>query len=234
MTCRVTSMTLKNSVAYKDWVLIERCEETEAIKKIGSLYIPDSVDMHVMESKIGRIISVGGGHTDTKGRFHKLDIRVGHYCYFTRYGKLPLETEDGRYVFTRNRGVLAYVYFEEDGNPNSFIKEIVPRFDRLLVEEIPLSDKNKLSGMIQLANQEYKVDDYRYYKVHNVGMGEPLRRKGSKLIDPNDVRPCEVRVGDEVISSMQSGVKVSFLTNNATRKEFRLIPESECVAYIRY
>lgn len=206
-----------------DWVLILKEEAFDGARKIGNIYVPDTVNTNIRESKIGRVLRCGRGTVDNNGRFRACGIIENNLVYYTRYGKETVEGVDGeQYVITRNRGVLAYVLVAKNN-----ILGVVPRHNRLLVEEIKVGEHTTSSGIV-LLDAKPKVDDYRRWRVLDVGPGEPKKhKKYFEYADP--IKPV-VSVGDIVWAAQQSGVQVSWYSG--TKKMVRrLIPESECILY---
>jgi co-chaperonin GroES (HSP10) len=207
---------------YGDWVCLEKEEAFDGAQKIGNIYVPQTTNTNIMESKIGRIISAGPGLTDGKGRYRRPPLDIGELAYYTRYGKETFEGADDRtYVFTRDRGVIAYVDLDGQGN----ISRVRPRYDRLLLREIKVGEHKTDTGVI-LLDERLAVDDYRRWEVVAVGPGEP--RKTKTDIDYENRVPTEARPGDIVWAAPQSGVRISGYVGTE-RQIYWLTHEAECV-----
>jgi co-chaperonin GroES (HSP10) len=212
----------------EDRVLIEKNTKLDGIYS-GSIVIPDQVNLNDRESKIGKIVAVGPGYIDGKGRTRLPGIRVGRSCYYTRYGKEVIDLgDDCVWIITRQHGVLAYVEFDADGFPC----KIEPRLDRILIRECIDAEKIT-SGGIVIPNPKKPVIDYRLYEVLEVGPGLPQWETDEvsdvTRLDPTGVViPLAVSVGDFVWAAPQCGVQISW-NHRGSREEFILAKLSECI-----
>lgn len=192
----------------EDWVFIKKAQDLDGAKKVGLIIVPEDVNTNIRESKIGKIMAAGAGHYGIGGWIES-NVETGRYCYYTRYGKEQFEDTEGQvWVFTRGRGVLAYVDVES--------KKVFPRFDRLLVK-LDEEETYSIISRVTPTNRGEEYKRYRRYRVLEIGPGELSK-------------PVTVTVGDYVWAAEANGVKVSWVEDNKIA-DYRLIPESECIAY---
>jgi co-chaperonin GroES (HSP10) len=182
------------------------------------LHIPENVNANVRECKIGKVLAVGGGSRDSKGRHIASKIEPGWIVYYSRWGKQIFEGFDTtRYIVCRSPGVMACVDIK-DGKPF----HLRPLWDYLWLEEDKEPDvKEGKAGVVYF--EEKDAGDYRVWNV----LG-----RGSGLLNPNtgDSIPLTVNSGDKVYASAESGVNFSW-NHEKVRREFRFMEEFECIAY---
>lgn len=88
----------------EDRVFVEVANHREK-KTAGGLYIPDTVSME--ESYIeGKVLSVGPGKKDKKGRLRPLDVRIGDRVLFLQYAGTKIELEQRDFYFLSEDQVL--------------------------------------------------------------------------------------------------------------------------------
>jgi len=89
---------------YGDKILIKRIEPEE-VKK-GSIIIPDTVKEKPQQ---GKVIAVGTGKLDEKGKRHKADVKVGDRILFSKYAGTEVEIDDEEYLMMGEDDILATV-----------------------------------------------------------------------------------------------------------------------------
>jgi len=72
----------------------------------GGLYIPDTVADRPNQ---GRVIAVGRGHRDNKGRIHPLDVQLGDTVMYASFAGSELKVSDLEVLVLRENEVLAIV-----------------------------------------------------------------------------------------------------------------------------
>lgn len=70
----------------------------------GGLHIPDSVQAQA--NFRGRVVSVGPGHRDKKGRFRPLELKVGDRILFSEYAGAEITLENQSFKILRETDVL--------------------------------------------------------------------------------------------------------------------------------
>ncbi len=84
-----------------DRILIERT--TLPGKTAGGLYIPDSAQEKPTK---GRVVAVGRGHRDAKGRVRPCDVKIGDNVLFTAWSGAEIELDGTTYVILREPDLL--------------------------------------------------------------------------------------------------------------------------------
>lgn len=84
-----------------DRIVIERVIGEE--KTPGGLYIPDSAQE---KPTTGRVVAVGRGHRDAKGRIRPCDVKIGDTVLFTAWSGSEIELEGVKYVIMREPDLL--------------------------------------------------------------------------------------------------------------------------------
>ena len=98
-------MAKKNNVKpLGDRVLLEICENTEEMK--GGILIPDSAKEKPQEFKV---IALGTGKTDDKGKKIPFDVAVGDIVLTSRYGGTEVKVGDKEYKIVNQDDILAVV-----------------------------------------------------------------------------------------------------------------------------
>lgn len=88
-------------VPLDDRILIERAGTSD--RTAGGLYIPDTVSERPNK---GKVIAVGRGHRDAKGRTRPLDVKVGDTVLFTGYAGSEVEFDGATYMIMRESDLL--------------------------------------------------------------------------------------------------------------------------------
>lgn len=89
-----------------DRVLIELAEAE--LRTAGGLYIPNTVS-DVSGNLQGRVVSVGRGRRDKKGRIHPMDLKVGDKVVFPQYAGSKIKIQDQDLMILRESDVLGVV-----------------------------------------------------------------------------------------------------------------------------
>ncbi len=84
-----------------DRIVIEHVAREE--KTAGGLYIPDSAQE---KPTTGRVVAVGRGHRDAKGRIRPCDVKVGDHVLFTAWSGAEIELDGVKYVVMREPDLL--------------------------------------------------------------------------------------------------------------------------------
>ena len=87
-----------------DRVLLEICESTEQMK--GGILIPDSAKEKPQEF---RVIALGTGKVDDKGKKIPFDVKVGDIVLTSRYGGTEVKVGDKEYKVVNQDDILAIV-----------------------------------------------------------------------------------------------------------------------------
>ena len=82
-------------------VVVQR-EEASSTK--GGILLPESAQK---KPKEGKVIAVGPGKTDDRGRTHKMDVKVGDRVLFSNYGGTEYKIDDEEYLVLSEEDVLA-------------------------------------------------------------------------------------------------------------------------------
>ena len=98
-------MAKKNNVKpLGDRVLLEICENTEEMK--GGILIPDSAKEKPQEFKV---IALGTGKFDDKGKKVPFDVKVGDIVLTSRYGGTEVKVDGKEYKVVNSEDILAIV-----------------------------------------------------------------------------------------------------------------------------
>ena len=88
----------------RDQVLLEPVREE---KKRGGIILPETVEKERPEK--GKVIAVGSGKTDDKGKRIPLDVKKGDIVLFTKYGPHELKVDGKEYLIAEEKDILAIV-----------------------------------------------------------------------------------------------------------------------------
>jgi chaperonin GroES len=84
------------------FVTVENAQEK---RTAGGLYIPDTVNMN--ESYIeGRVLAVGSGRRDKKGKLKPMEVAVGDKVLFASYAGTSVELNQGKFFFVSEDQVI--------------------------------------------------------------------------------------------------------------------------------
>jgi chaperonin GroES len=84
-----------------DRVIIQRVEELEKTK--GGIIIPDTAKEKPQE---GKVVAVGPGKTDEKGKKVTLDVKPGDRILFGKYSGTEIKIEGEDYLILREEDIL--------------------------------------------------------------------------------------------------------------------------------
>ncbi len=87
-----------------DRILVKRVEEKE--QKRGGIIIPDTAKEKPME---GKVIAVGAGKVDDKGKRTPLDVKAGDRVLFGKYAGTEIKIDDEEHVILREDEVLGII-----------------------------------------------------------------------------------------------------------------------------
>lgn len=216
-----------------DWVLIRKNKDFDNPRESGGIVIPDTVNIHRRESKIGKIISFGPGVFDRKGRWIPVvDLKAYSLVYYTRYGKHIIEgkdigpgSEDDTYIICKADGVLARILL----NICDDISDIYPRMDYLWTERLP-REKVKASGIVIPMNKAQPFE-YEPYQIHTKGPFIYWSAKEQKMVDHPERH--NVNPGQVIWSTEQNGVQISF-RKDGKLKVYRLVSFDDCIMTLDY
>lgn len=85
-----------------DRVLVQ--PEKAAEKTPGGLYIPDTVQERPLE---GKIVSVGPGHRNKKGRLRPLDVKLGDRIMYSAHAGSSVDLDGQEFLLLREEEILA-------------------------------------------------------------------------------------------------------------------------------
>lgn len=89
-----------------DRIIIEVGDQ--ATRTAGGLYIPDTVEEHD-RPKQGKVVAVGPGHYDRKGRLQPLDVRLGDTVLFESYMASTINLDGRDLILLRESQLLGIV-----------------------------------------------------------------------------------------------------------------------------
>ncbi len=87
-----------------DRVLLEICEVAEQVK--GGIVIPDTAKEKPQEFKV---IALGTGKNDDKGKKIPFDVKVGDIVLTSRYGGTEVKVDGKEYKVVNSEDILAIV-----------------------------------------------------------------------------------------------------------------------------
>jgi chaperonin GroES len=85
----------------QDRVIVKQSEAEERTK--SGIVLPDTAKEKPTK---GKVIAVGPGKTDDKGRPMELGLRVGNTVYYGKYSGTDVEIDGDKYVILRENDVL--------------------------------------------------------------------------------------------------------------------------------
>jgi len=85
-------------------VLVEPVKEEEAVK--GGIIIPDSAKEKPQE---GKVIAVGTGKVDEKGKAIPFNVKKGDIVLMPKYGGTEVKVDGKEYQIMREEDILAIV-----------------------------------------------------------------------------------------------------------------------------
>lgn len=84
-----------------DRVIVQQTAAEEKTK--SGILLPDSAKE---KPTSGKVIAVGPGKADDKGKVHALDVKVGQTVYYGKYSGTEVEVESQKYVIIRESDLL--------------------------------------------------------------------------------------------------------------------------------
>ncbi len=84
-----------------DRLLVEKLVSND--RTPGGLYIPDMAQERPTK---GKVLAVGKGHRDAKGRIRPLDVKVGDVVLFTQWSGSEIELDGSTYLIMRETDLL--------------------------------------------------------------------------------------------------------------------------------
>jgi chaperonin GroES len=88
----------------QDRILVQRVEEEEKTK--GGIIIPDTAKEKPAE---GKIVAVGKGKVDEKGKTIPMEVKKGDRVLFGKYSGTEIKIEGEEYLIMREDDVLGIV-----------------------------------------------------------------------------------------------------------------------------
>lgn len=88
----------------RDQVLLETLKEE---KKKGSIILPETVEKERPEK--GKVVAVGAGKMDDKGKRIPLDVKKGDIVLFTKYGPHEIKVDEKDYLIADEKDILAII-----------------------------------------------------------------------------------------------------------------------------
>lgn len=88
----------------QDRVLVERIEEEEKTK--GGIIIPDTAREKPQQ---GKVIAVGSGKTDEKGKQVPVGVKPGERVLFGKYAGSEIEVDGKQFLIMREEDILGVV-----------------------------------------------------------------------------------------------------------------------------
>jgi chaperonin GroES len=85
----------------QDRVIVKQTEAEEKTK--SGIYLPDAAKEKPTK---GKVIAVGPGKLDEKGRPMEIGVRVGDSVYYGKYAGTDVEVEGQKYVILRENDIL--------------------------------------------------------------------------------------------------------------------------------
>jgi len=85
-----------------DRILVKRIESEE--EKVGSIIIPDTAKEKPQEAKV---IAVGPGKLDDKGKHLPMDVKKGERVLISKYGGTEIQIAGEEHLIVRQDDVLA-------------------------------------------------------------------------------------------------------------------------------
>ncbi len=88
----------------QDRVIVKRIEEEEKSK--GGIIIPDTAKEKPQE---GRVVAVGKGKVDEKGKTTPMDVKVNDRVLFGKYAGTEINIDDEEHLIMREEDILGVV-----------------------------------------------------------------------------------------------------------------------------
>ena len=88
----------------QDRVIVKQTEAEEKTK--SGIYLPDAAKEKPTR---GKIVSVGPGRLDDKGKAMEIPVRVGDTVYYGKYSGTEIEVDGQKFVILRESDLLGVV-----------------------------------------------------------------------------------------------------------------------------
>ena len=85
----------------RDRILVKRVEAEE--QRVGGIIIPDTAKEKPLTAKV---VAVGNGRVNDKGRVCPLDVRAGDYVLVGKYAGTEIKLDGEEYLILREEEVL--------------------------------------------------------------------------------------------------------------------------------
>ena len=85
----------------QDRVIVKQTEAEEKTK--SGIYLPDAAKEKPTR---GKVVSVGPGRLDEKGKAMEIPVRVGDTVYYGKYSGTEIEVEGQKFVILRESDLL--------------------------------------------------------------------------------------------------------------------------------
>jgi chaperonin GroES len=85
----------------QDRVIVKQTEAEEKTK--SGIYLPDAAKEKPTR---GKVVSVGPGRLDEKGRAMEIPVRVGDTVYYGKYSGTEIEVDGQKFVILRESDLL--------------------------------------------------------------------------------------------------------------------------------
>lgn len=90
-----------------DRVLIEPLRDHKEGKTDFGIYLPETMEKERPEK--GKIVAVGKGKRDEKGKSVPLNVKKGDVVIFTKYGPNEIKVDGKEYLIAREEDILAII-----------------------------------------------------------------------------------------------------------------------------
>jgi len=85
----------------QDRVIVKQSEAEE--KTASGIVLPDSAKEKPTK---GKVIAVGAGKVDDKGKRHELSVRAGDVVFYGKYSGTDVEVDGDKFVILRESDIL--------------------------------------------------------------------------------------------------------------------------------
>ena len=87
-----------------DRVIVRQTEAEE--KTVSGIYLPDAAKE---KPTLGKVVSVGPGKLDDKGKRMELNVRAGDTVYYGKYSGTDVEVDGEKFVILRESDILGVI-----------------------------------------------------------------------------------------------------------------------------
>lgn len=81
-------------------------ERIEAVKTKGGIFLPETAKE---KPKQGKVVAVGPGHVNDKGKNYPVELEVGDEILFSSYAGTEYKSDEGEFLIMNEDDVLAIV-----------------------------------------------------------------------------------------------------------------------------